>query len=392
MIDKLIKEVRDVKLEVNSRLSKNKNYTCHYPECDEKAILSHSFSKNTLYLISRNSHVIAPKFDRARFSKKDLDGKSINLYFGKLGVDKASVFKGFCQNHDSKIFLSIDNDGINTQKDVFLQIYRTAQKFLFSNSVVNESELKVMNCEYYSNSEFDKSLPINLKNIIELCEDLLIDFPELDTPIEVRNSETLHIKPYSENVSLDIDILYKRVDTIFPVALQNCFNLNVNGEYSKSLVIIMPDEVSTNLIIVSSPDITHEYLKRINSGINLLNFIESIFMQDSDFYLSEDVFDNWSAKKLDTIVNDFYFYNERRFLEEYDLSIFDEIRRGICMSLPESERVVELKKIYDIPNRETIEIRNNKLMLDSIRDRQKKILYTGNKNGACYPIGSLRVF
>ena len=391
MIDKLIKEIRDVKLEVNSLLSKKKNYTCHHPKCNEKSISSHSISKNTLHLISRDGHVIAPQFNRARFSKKDLDFKSTNLCFSPIGVDRASIFKGFCKSHDNSVFLNIDNRGIKTNRDISLQIYRTARKFLFTDLAYSKAELKILGYEYHSNREFDKSLSINLEKIIELCEDLLVDFPELDAPISINNAETLSIKPFSEKASLDVEILYKKVGTVFPVALQNCFTLSFNGEHSMSLVIITPDETSTNLIILSSPNVTPQYSSCINSEINLLNFIESILMQDSDFYLSPNVVENWSTEKLDAITNDFYFFNERVFLEEYDLSIFDEIRKNICLTLSENERVAELKKIYAIPSRETIEVRHNLQMLGTIKDRHRKLLHTGNISNTCYPIGSLRI-
>ncbi len=391
LIEKLIKEIRDVKLEVNSLLSKKKKYTCCHPECNEKSILSHSISKSTLKLISREHHVKFPKFNRAKFGLRELENKSINLCLDDISIELAGTFKGFCSLHDNDIFENIDNRGIKTQRDIFLQIYRTAQKFLFTDLVNSKAELKILGYEYHSNSEFEESIYINLEKIICLCEDLLVDFPELDSPIDIRNTETLFLKPFSEKVSLEVEVIYKRINTVFPVALQNCLTLNFEGKFSKSIVVILPDVESTNIIILCPINITPQYSSCLNSEIKILNFIESILMLDSDFYLDKTVVDNWSEDKLSKITNDYYFFDERSFLEEYDISIFDDLRKKICLSLPEKERVIELEKIYSLPNRDSLEKRHNSQMLGSIKDRQKKLLHTGNVSKVCYPIGSLRV-
>lgn len=387
----MIKETRDVKLEVNSLLSRKKNYTCCIPECNEKSILSHSISKSTLKLISQNNHVVAPKFNRARFSLKDLEDKAINLSFEDISVERASTFKGFCKGHDNDIFLNIDNRGIKTQRDIFLQLYRTACKYYFTDLVNSKAEVKVLGYEYHTNSEFDESMPINLSKIKVFCEDILVDFPELDSPVEISNSQTFFIKPFSKKVSLEVEVIYKRINTIFPVALQNCFTLSFEGEYSKSLVIITPDKESTNLIILCSPKIAPQFSSCINSDLNVLNFIESMLILDSDFNLDRKVVDGWSEEKLEVIINDYYFFDEFSFLDKYDVSIFDDIRKKLCLTISERDRITELRKIYDIPNRDSIEKRINKQMLGSIKERHKKLLHTGNKNNKCYSIGSLRV-
>lgn len=391
MIDKLIQETRDVKLEVNSLLSRKKNYTCCIPGCNKKSILSHSISKSTLNLISQNNHVVAPKFNRARFSLKDLEDKAINLSFEDISIERATTFKGFCKDHDNDIFLNIDDRGIKTQRDIFLQLYRTACKYYFTDLVHSKAEFKVLGYEYNSNSEFDESMPINLAKIKSFCEDILVDFPELDSPVEISNSQTFLIKPFSKKVPLEVEVIYKRINTVFPVALQNCFTLSFEGEFSKSLVIITPDKDSTNLIILCSPTITPQFSSFINSDLNVLNFIESMLMLDSEFNLDRKVVDGWSEEKLEAITNDYYFFSEIAFLDKYDISIFDDIRKKLCLTLSERDRIIELRKIHTIPNRDSIEKRLNKQMLGSIKDRHKKLLHTGNANNKCYPIGSLRV-
>jgi hypothetical protein len=390
-MEELIKETRDVKLKINSLLSKKSTHVCLFPECNRRSILSHSISKSTLKIIQKDSHVIHPKFNRAKFSEQALEGKETNLSFTGVGIDKASTFKGFCKEHDNQIFSSIDNDGIKTQRDIFLQIYRTACEQFFTKKVIEKAEVETLRYEYHSNSEYDDSLSINLEKIIYLCEDLLVDFPELSTPLKIKDNETLSVKPFSNKIKLDVEILYKKINIVIPVALQKCFQLHFNKEHSESLVIIIPDDTYTNIIILCSPKVTPQYTRNINSQIMVLNFIESILMQDSDFYLNPLIVDKWNKNKHSCIENDFYFFNERTFLEEYELSIFDDLRGVLCLELPEKERVHELRKIYETPSRDSIEARNRVQMLNTIKDRHKKLLHTGNKTGASYPIGSIKI-
>lgn len=271
---------------------------------------------------------------------------NINVSLSDVSIDRAGTFKGFCSLHDNNTFKNIDIRGIKTIRDIYLQIYRTAQMFLFNDLACHRAELKVLGYEYDSNIEFKKSTSISLEQIILLCEDLLIDYPELDLPIKIKNSETLYMNPYSKKVSLEaeVEIIYKKTNTFFPVALQNCLTLHFDGRMYKSIVVILPDIEFTNIIILCPSCITPQYAMQLNSEVKILNFIESMLMSNSEFYLDKKAVKNWSDEKLHKITSDYYFYSDRKFLDEYDISIFDDIRKTICQSLPEEERIIELKK------------------------------------------------
>jgi len=386
MIEQLKKEERDVKLKVNSLLSKKHKHECLFPECNKASISSHSISKSVLKPLLKNNHIISPQFNRAKCDENSLRGKEINLSFKEIGLDKASTFKGFCSEHDNNVFSNIDNRGIVTNRDIFLQLYRSANKFFFTDKQINNAEIDVLGYEYETNTEYDSNLIINLEKIIFLINDLLVDFPELDQIIHIKKDDTLSIKPFSKKINIDVEITYKKLNFVIPVAMEKCFKLHLDNEHSESLIIITPSKDHTNIIILCHPNITPQYLKEMRSEIRTLNLIESILMQDSDFYLTPSVFDGWDEEKKEVIINDFYFYNERKFLEEYELSIFDDVREKLCFNLSEEKRVHELKKIYSKPQRDPIEVRNNRLWSFTNKGRQAKILLTGNTTGACYPI------
>ncbi len=393
VMDNLAKEIRDVKLKITSLLSKRSSHICLYPGCKEKAILSHSISKSILSLIAKNGKIIEPIFDRNCVKgtfEEALKDNRINLKLKENGLSKASTFKGFCHEHDNSIFTNIDNRGIVTQRDIFLQLYRTACMYFFTYNIISEAEQKnVHGYEYNSNSEFEQKIPISLDKIIFLLNDLLIDFPELDKPISIKPDEIFVTRPFSNKINLNIEIFYKKIDFLCPLALQKDFTVSMDGIFQHSIIVVTPSKESTNLIILCHPSITGQYGKFFQNKIGLLNLIESIIMSDADFYLAPDEFNKWDTQKIKFLEEDYYFFNERKFLQEYDFSLFDELRTELCSDLPESLKAHEMAKISHIPKRKTFKERNNSMSCQTIRDRQKKINFTGNKTGLSYPIGTV---
>ena len=75
-----------------------------YGECKYKTIKSHSVSKNCLRNISEDGHVFTTHFSSYERAK------GINTFFKKIGINKASIFKGFCAKHDASIFSAIDDN------------------------------------------------------------------------------------------------------------------------------------------------------------------------------------------------------------------------------------------------------------------------------------------
>jgi len=97
----------------------NKKRKCCFPGCDIDAINSHILQKNGILKgISNNGHLIVSKTD---FLKNEL------FYFKKSGIQITYTFKGFCQEHDSKVFKPIENDEIDfdNYNNQLLFAYRT---------------------------------------------------------------------------------------------------------------------------------------------------------------------------------------------------------------------------------------------------------------------------
>ncbi len=83
-------------------------YNCLCPDCNELAILSHSLQrKSVLESISdKNKKVVG--IDKGTNTFKSYFTKSVK--FKKYGIGEASVFKGFCNKHDTQLFDEIENE------------------------------------------------------------------------------------------------------------------------------------------------------------------------------------------------------------------------------------------------------------------------------------------
>lgn len=95
---------------------------CIYEGCQQPSIKrSHTIQKSgPLSLIAENRHVLQPCFTRK--------GK---IEMVSVGLNKASVFPGFCIKHE-KLFDNFETSKkLDTDRDVVLQCYRTVCRELF---------------------------------------------------------------------------------------------------------------------------------------------------------------------------------------------------------------------------------------------------------------------
>lgn len=110
---------------------KSKGCCLHYDKgnrCNE-IIDAHSIQKSqSLTAIAIDGHVYTVS---QNFS--DFKDSSSELSYKKRGIDKVSIFLGFCKLHDNELFEPIDNSKlIPTEQQVFLYAYRSLCKALFA--------------------------------------------------------------------------------------------------------------------------------------------------------------------------------------------------------------------------------------------------------------------
>lgn len=329
---------------------------CMYPGCPNKSVRSHALSKvSTLSVIAENGVVISPlvRRDDAVADKK--------IVLGEVGIGRASTFRGFCNEHE-QIFYDIDTRGIKTIRDIFAQIYRSLCKYLFVNKAIKVSEGLIYKNGFLYCEPWENRKHVNTERLSNFFYDLLLDFPEADRQINIVDGGCNYFKPFSDaDKELDISILYKHVDIVMPVAMQKRFELIKNGKIYESLVIVIPEQNGTSIIIVSDPDDENDWRRFLINPIDSLCFVELVMMADSEWYLSPTIARSWSPEKKALIEKDFRFFNERRFLELYDVSIFDEIRLSLIGTLPPQRKNQEIQKIETLPQRQPEENRGSEL-------------------------------
>jgi hypothetical protein len=359
MFEEIIKKERDMKLRYEKLISKKSKHECLIKDCKEKSILSHAISKTTLKHIAQENHLIYRKFDRANFNINDfIEPNNVNMKFETIGINEASTFKGFCKKHDNNIFEQIDNKNITTLRDVLLQLYRTTCKNYFLNDMVKEAEIDILKKEHYFNTNFINKQEVNLENIILFLDDLLDDFP--NEPFYIKDNEVLFFSPVS-NIQPNLLVMLKKTNIKFPIALESSFALSLNNKYYTSIVIIIPTENSSIIIVLTHKDLEKQFTPSFRNNLKILNFVESIMMLDSEFYIDPKEFESWSQEKKDIIKTDLYFFNERKFMQEYDISIFDNLRKMIISEENIDIQQYELKKINYKPIRESLKNRFWKL-------------------------------
>lgn len=119
---------------------KKKERICMFGDCNEKAINSHVFQKNgILKQMSEDNHLI--QLFPADAFKTEETGLS---QFKIIGINDAYSFKGFCKDHDTKLFSPIETkDNLN--------LFNTNNQALFSyRGLCQEIQRKEISIEFIS--------------------------------------------------------------------------------------------------------------------------------------------------------------------------------------------------------------------------------------------------
>jgi hypothetical protein len=332
-----------------------------YPGCSESAINAHTVSKaHALRSISEEGKVYAPEWVR----NDNCLYKEVK--FKKIGIQEATTFKGLCLEHDS-LFESLDNYGIINFRDLILQIYRCLGSDLFSNLTRRESEIHALGKSFNFNDIYENGKSFGTTKAMKLFHDLINDFPESSTPFP--KGEKLNLEFFSDLIEGKATVLVRPIRFSCQVALQRKFQLHKNGIYFDTFVFMIPSSIGATLIILCRKQEEAEMHNQLVTDVSTLEFIETTMMQDGQWWLSPAVVDGWSPQKRALVENDYWAFYERKFLETYDISIFDEVRRRLCENLPENIQKKQLSKIDNLPTRVDLSLRRRKFYKKNLEDR-----------------------
>jgi hypothetical protein len=298
---------------VYSQLNKKESHKCLFPGCNNDAISSHSIQKALLKTISdKKNHVYRFGMD-VEFT---FDGK-IEITVERIGINKASVFFGYCSEHDTNLFLPIESRP--------LEEYNIEQSFLLL--------LRSLNKEYFSSKKAYFLLRDSMVPMLKNFDEYDIRGPYIISKLYLKYCE-LH---WIENLKRSIDAAFQLKKYDFPFtfktkfvcmpcpifvstffALQGTIN---NITHDVDITKDLPYYYSLSVLPITNrkTGIFYAYLSEQEEQIKdfLLCFEEKnidklqIFLTDTilrnseNFYISSEHFEKMDKVKLD-IMKDFF--------------------------------------------------------------------------------------
>lgn len=349
-------EQKDIKSKINFSIQIEKPYKkyknrkqshniiCMCKNCNKAAINSHTISENAcLRNIAIDGHVI-------QFRTKN-QGIKRELILDKISVDDATTFKGYCSNHDSLLFKSIDSGELKTLNDLFLQCQRTISYSLynekFTSELISDVQKQVRDqvgkkvYDLCYNGQFDCLEPIiNINNII----DSLVG--------EQNTSKLTNNTHYYTKAGYEIH--FCRINFVIPVAMYNYLKLTSGNML---YFITLPYIDTTEIIFICNKDLEFglQWQNISRDELAILNFVERFMVLGENWVVNPSIVDKLGFERQQILTQDLNYIDSKYLFQDYDMSIFDEIRIKLVESLPSGDKqiIAENAKINNIPFRDS---------------------------------------
>lgn len=342
------------------RFRKERN--CIFNNCNKKSIVrSHSIQKSkSLKLISENNHVLQPMVNE--------ESTRPEMLMKSVGINNASTFPGFCQEHE-EIFSGFETDGrILTINQGQLQSYRNiCREVVFNNNELESKrhalnrylELRNMKATEYIRHKSSKEL----KSVNIDYEDFFVAV--VNKYIKKLEEKIVILKKY-QGYLFDAISGTKRFNALYTEGLWVNFQLPISlcgiasvgvldneiERVAYCILNVVPAENSTSIIIaglkqdVGILEPYWEYYTQNN--ISILNMIESFMIHGSDhWFIKPSIWNSINIDKQKIILNDI-LVTEKSFIDQFSLSIFDEVRNIFIEQLETQQKLAYQKNIEDL--------------------------------------------
>ena len=208
----------------------NKSSICMCPECKTMAGNSHVFQNKKIL------KPIAPKNHLYCFEPNSFFNKEQRFAYKRRGINEVLAFRGYCKNHDDKIFSFIEKTDVDWSdpKSQFLLGYRSICREIYVKQIMAE----------YNKALINKSIPPYLN------ECYLQDFLGYSMGIKDMNryKEFLELGIFNNNYSN-----YNFETIILPFSIELCVSSPISVSYSEDSPnkdIAEADFVETNIVNV----------------------------------------------------------------------------------------------------------------------------------------------
>lgn len=299
--------------------------------CQNTPIYSHSISKNSvLSNISYKGKVYSPSINNDR----------MRIEMMPVGIEKqASVFPGFCNDHDSSLFKILDNTTFQDNSTVFFEslIYRTiSREFYMLKRNLEYTEFVIENIEKdFETSKTDilnkyNSILSETKIQINDWEDsrfsYLRDKRFANNKLNQDQTRLNNLYKFIENCNSPIGLVTV-VERNLPVAFSG-FTHFIENKYQYSMVInCLPYKDKTIFSIfynIEDQDIIERKLISkydLNDENSLLKFIETLVIKGTDNLFIDIIY--WDSLEIfmkEKIMKDYANFEDSDPRNEIDYS------------------------------------------------------------------------
>lgn len=351
--------------------------TCMYPNCFEENVKSHAISRSiSLESIAEDSHLYSfvPRQD-SRDTKKP--------WLKRISTNKATRHHCFCDTHEQK-FNKLDDYEIENTKDVLLQVYRSlcvafAQE---RSSMIKLHKLNDTNSykdigtevaeEFLRGSEYQELIPLLTepkvlevvqKKIMFLLSEKIdgecVVFENIAIQLKLL-SDTIESKeiPYNELQTISVEsfehtIFYYKADFQIPLALNTIQHGRAGSTEVKVYSSVTPYEESTVIIgmlpnsLLGDQTLVDKINDYFSSEYKVVKYIESVMSSSDGWFVKETVVKKMAKEKEKFFRTDCMFLNERKLFQDYDLSIFDELKIKRFNIAPDDQELLSIPKRPD---------------------------------------------
>lgn len=329
-------------------IKRKKVRTCIVPSCTSRSIpKSHTIQRTSLECIADNGHVLAPKAAQ----------RSNRIEMIRLGVNRASVFPGFCATHEGMFQQFERVSRIQSSTDLSLQLYRSVCREIVRFRIDIESMREIVD-DYL---EFRRRQLEHLyrqrvpDQIFSLTEVRASDVREAEATRWLTNTER-HLASFQKdfepaalaglsNPDQGLCTCAVIVDENIPVCLSGHGNFHIKTKQGlhnvRALLLVLPQRRDTVVSIsVLQRDRHHlaRYLRQFAGPLGLLCMIESWMIHGTDhWFISPKVWTSIDPGIRRNILDDILDVS-RNIGSFYRHTVFNELKRRTIGELEETRR------------------------------------------------------
>jgi hypothetical protein len=314
---------------------KSSSLKCVFPCCNERAIHSHTISKeDALRSIAKDGKVLT--------FKPVIKDRTHVLEPQYIGIGDATTFRGFCKKHDD-IFERIDHGLYETEYDLALQLLRCIGWWksmeIERTHLVNEHKKTILTHE---NEIYEKlGLPKQSECVNSYDSGLSVTnemYMDLATAVE-NDKDQLEQNTISGRKILRLGkwtILYVHLRYQIPLALSSRHPFRLGEDVFCIHWIVVPHSNTTDIIVFLDADginryieancVENNWLYRMSSNLAILETVEAAMASSEFWFINPDVYEGLSDRKKENLQFDVrYKCIVSPVWESINYTIFDKL-------------------------------------------------------------------